>query len=338
MSEENYGQHYSVLKEECLNYLTEKNSEREALFADLTFGAGGHTTSLALKHQKSLVLATDQDPDAILNGEKFLKSLGLENRIELLKMNFSEFADFYDQSWKSNHPQYNGIDGILMDLGVSSHQFDTFSRGFSFREDGPLDMRMDYDNNEKETAADIINNYREEDIANILFLYGEERYSRRIAKNICLERKIKPITTTKELENLIFHSYPEKDRHRGAHPATRSFQALRIAVNAELTVLEESLEKLFSTLGRGGRLCVISFHSLEDRIVKHTFKEIVEKNPNCATILTKKPILPSDQELQINSRSRSAKLRVIEKSPPPSKDAYDKDKKEKQKQILDEIE
>jgi 16S rRNA (cytosine1402-N4)-methyltransferase len=331
-----YGKHYSVLKNECINFLIEKNLGRSSLFVDLTFGAGGHTIAIAQAHKDSLVLATDQDPDAIKNGQATIEANELKNRIQLLKMNFAGFSEFFRENWLKNNPHFKGVDGILMDLGVSSHQFDTFSRGFSFREDGPLDMRMDYDNSQKETASDIINNYREEELADIFFHYGEERYARRIARNICTQRKIKPITTTKELENLIFHSYPEKERHRGTHPATRSFQALRIAVNAELKVLEESLETLFSILSDGGRLCVISFHSLEDRIVKHTFKEIVEKNLNCATILTKKPILPSDQELQENSRSRSAKLRVIEKSPPPSKDAYDKNKKEKQKQVLDE--
>jgi 16S rRNA (cytosine1402-N4)-methyltransferase len=331
-----YGKHYSVLKNECLNFLTEKNLNRSALFADLTFGAGGHTVALAQSHPLSTVLATDQDPDAIKNGLATIEANHLKNRIQLFKMNFSEFPEHFVNSWQRDNPSFNGVDGILMDLGVSSHQFDTFSRGFSFREDGPLDMRMDYDNSQKETASDIVNNYREEELADIFFHYGEERYARRIARNICTQRKTNPITTTKELENLIFHSYPEKERHRGTHPATRSFQALRIAVNAELKVLEESLESLFSILSDGGRLCVISFHSLEDRIVKHTFKEIVEKNLNCATILTKKPILPSDQELQENFRSRSAKLRVIEKSPPPIKDAYDKNKKEKQKQVFSE--
>jgi 16S rRNA (cytosine1402-N4)-methyltransferase len=333
---EQYGKHYSVLKNECLNFLTEKNLNRSALFADLTFGAGGHTVSLAKLHELSTVLATDQDPDAIQNGLETIEANNLKNRIQLFKMNFAEFPEFFEKTWLNDNQSFKGLDGILMDLGVSSHQFDTFSRGFSFREDGPLDMRMDYDNSQKETASDIVNNYREEELADIFFHYGEERYARRIARNICTQRKTQAITTTKELENLVFHSYPEKERHRGTHPATRTFQALRIAVNAELKVLEESLESLFSQLSDGGRLCVISFHSLEDRIVKHTFKEIVEKNLNCATILTKKPILPSDQELQENFRSRSAKLRVIEKSPPPSKDAYDKNKKEKQKQVFSE--
>ncbi len=330
MTKENYGGHYSVLKQECLQYLTEKNRNRPALLADLTFGAGGHSSGLALLNSQSVVLATDQDPDAIKNGVDLIQKLDLKDRLKLYKMNFVDFAPYF-QTVLKEELKITGLDGILMDLGVSSHQFDTFSRGFSFREDGPLDMRMAYDDEKTLTAADIVNTYEEEEIADILFLYGEERYSRRIAKNICHERKTKPFTRTRELENLIFHTYPEKERHRGTHPATRSFQALRIAVNAELEVLEKSLEALFDCLAPDGRLCVISFHSLEDRIVKHTFKQIVEKNINCATILTKKPILPSDQELAENSRSRSAKLRVIERSESKTKEGYDKNKKEKQK-------
>lgn len=317
-----YGSHFSVLKDECINFLTEYQKEKK-VYVDLTFGAGGHSKALLDKDKNSIVLATDQDPDAIANGQKLIKEHQLENRLFLYKMNFSEFPHHFTDSLKKEF-NIEGVDGILADLGVSSHQFDTSSRGFTFREDGPLDMRMDYENSQLETAEDIVNNYEEKELADLIYLYGEERYSRKIAREIVSLRKKEPIKTTKQLENLIFHLYPPKERHRGTHPATRTFQALRIAVNKELEVVENTLTHLFELLNDRGRLAIISFHSLEDRIVKHTFKEIVEKNRNYAKILTKKPMLPTDEELELNYRSRSAKLRVIEKT----KDGYDKNQKE----------
>jgi 16S rRNA (cytosine1402-N4)-methyltransferase len=202
--------------------------------------------------------------------------------------------------------------GILMDLGVSSHQFDKMERGFSFRADAPLDMRMNYGDSSIPTAADLLNSLSEKEIADILFNYGEERLSRKIASRIVELRQKKKIETTGELEDICFHAYPPKDRHGKIHPATRSFQALRIAVNEELTVLENTLPKLLPYLAHGGTLAVISFHSLEDRIVKHTFKEISESD-QAVTILTKKPLTASESELTENSRSRSAKLRVLQK-------------------------
>lgn len=304
--ENEYGKHYSVLKNECINFLTELNDKIPCSYADLTFGAGGHSSALAQLNPKAKVFCVDQDPDAIKNGEALLLSLNLSDRVKLLKMNFVDFPDYA----QSNNLK---LAGILLDLGVSSHQFDTFSRGFSFREDAPLDMRMDYQNDDIQTAADIVNTLSEKDLADLIFLYGEERYSRKIAREIFSARKESPITTTKVLENIIFHCYPPKERHRGPHPATRTFQALRIAVNSELDVLKSVIPELYSCLDVGGRLAIISFHSLEDRIVKHSFKEIVEKNPEHAKIISKKPILPSDQELAENPRSRSAKLRVLEK-------------------------
>ncbi len=203
--------------------------------------------------------------------------------------------------------------GILMDLGVSSHQFDKMERGFSFRADAPLDMRMNYMDPATPTAADLLNTLREDEIADIIFKYGEERLSRRIASKIVELRQKEKIATTGQIEDICFHAYPVKDRHRGIHPATRTFQALRIAVNSELTVLENTLPNLLPYLAEGGVLAVISFHSLEDRIVKHTFKEIVEKNIFPATILTKKPLTATDEELSQNSRSRSAKLRLLQR-------------------------
>jgi 16S rRNA (cytosine1402-N4)-methyltransferase len=200
-----------------------------------------------------------------------------------------------------------------MDLGVSSHQFDKMERGFSFRADAPLDMRMNHGDNSKPTAADLLNTLSEKEIADLLFTYGEERLSRRIAAKICELRLTKKIETTSELEDICFHAYPAKDRHQKTHPATRSFQALRIAVNDELRVLENTIPKLLPYLSEGGVLAIISFHSLEDRIVKHTFKEILEKQDFPVTILTKKPLTATEEELSINSRSRSAKLRILQR-------------------------
>jgi 16S rRNA (cytosine1402-N4)-methyltransferase len=203
--------------------------------------------------------------------------------------------------------------GILMDLGVSSHQFDKTERGFSFRGDAPLDMRMNYGDSNTPTAADLLNTLPEKEIADLLFAYGDERLSRRIAARICELRQTKKIETTGELEDICFHAYPAKDRHQKTHPATRSFQALRIAVNDELRVLEDTIPKLLPYLSEGGVLAIISFHSLEDRIVKHTFKELLEKQDFPVTILTKKPLTATDEELSENSRSRSAKLRLLQR-------------------------
>lgn len=305
---EKYGKHYSVMYNECLEALKSSASDSKAIFADMTFGAGGHTVGLANLFEHSKVYAVDQDPDAIKNGNERITKAGLENKIKLIKSNYAEFPD-----WVSKNEPNLKFNGILMDLGVSSHQFDTVSRGFSYREDAPLDMRMDYANDEIETAADFLNNYDEESIANVIYKYGEERYSRRIASSIVEKRAESPIKTTKELEDICFHCYPKKDRFKRPHPATRTFQALRIFVNKELEVLEETLEKLFNLLDHGGVLAVISFHSLEDRIAKHKFREIFQTDKNAAKILTKKPILPSDEEIEENSRSRSAKLRLLMK-------------------------
>jgi 16S rRNA (cytosine1402-N4)-methyltransferase len=237
-----------------------------------------------------------KDIDAVMEG------------VNLIYTNYESFP-----KWVAENKPELKFTGILMDLGVSSHQFDTFERGFSFRSDAPLDMRMDYKNDDVGTAADILNNYDEEDIANLIFKYGEERLSRRIAAEIVERRKEEPITRTKQLEDICFHAYPKKMRFGKTHPATRTFQALRIAVNDELGVLENTLQGLFDILDVGGTLAVISFHSLEDRIVKHKFKEIFQTDKNIAKILSKRPILPSEDEVLENKRSRSAKLRLIKK-------------------------
>lgn len=308
-----YLPHYSVLLKECLDAM-ELGSQQSGshYFADLTFGAGGHTMALAEKIPVSHIIATDQDPDALENGWNKIKARDKSSSIQLLPMNFESFP-----TWCEENQMQGKFAGILMDLGVSSHQFDNWERGFSFRADAPLDMRMNYKDSHQPTAADLLNSLSEVEIADIIYNYGEERLSRKIAAKIVELRETELISTTGQIENICFHAYPPKDRHGKIHPATRTFQALRIAVNQELKVLENTLPKLLPYLSHGGVLAVISFHSLEDRIVKHTFKEIVEKKDFPAIILTKKPITATDGELSENSRSRSAKLRLLQRVSQP---------------------
>lgn len=304
-----YLSHYSVMLKECLEALDLGSKASGSLFfADLTFGAGGHTFALSDHVTGSTVYSTDQDPDALKNGEENIRHRGKEGSVHLLPMNFEKFPD-----WCEEHQMQGKFAGILMDLGVSSHQFDKMERGFSFRADAPLDMRMNYGDSNTPTAADLLNNLSEKEIADLIFNYGEERLSRRIAARVCELRQTKKIETTGELEDICFHAYPVRDRHGKIHPATRTFQALRIAVNDELRVLENTLPKLLPYLAPGGVLAVISFHSLEDRIVKHTFKEMVENQDFPVTILTKKPLTATEEELSENSRSRSAKLRLLQR-------------------------
>jgi 16S rRNA (cytosine1402-N4)-methyltransferase len=304
-----YLSHYSVMLKECLAALEEGSKASGSLiFADLTFGAGGHTFALSDHVSGSTVYSTDQDPDALKNGEENIRHRGKEGKVVLLPMNFEQFPE-----WCEKNQMHGKLAGILMDLGVSSHQFDKMERGFSYRADAPLDMRMNYGDINTPTAADLLNTLSEKEIADLIFAYGEERLSRRIAARICELRETKKIETTGELEDICFHAYPVKDRHKKPHPATRTFQALRIAVNDELRVLENTIPKLLPYLSEGGVLAIISFHSLEDRIVKHTFKELVEKEDFPVTILTKKPLTATEEELSENSRSRSAKLRLLKR-------------------------
>lgn len=298
-----YKAHYSVLLKECVDYLVENGP---GTFFDGTFGGGGHSFALLENNPQNKVIATDQDPQAYENGLKRIEKSNVSDRIQLLKMNFASFPEYFKSEMKNDH-----LNGAVMDLGVSSHHFDSPERGFSFRFDGPLDMRMSVDSDELINAEDILNNYSEEDLADLIYKYGEERYSRRIAKEIIEQRGRKRIETTKELENIIFHCYPKKERFGKAHPATRTFQALRLAVNQELEVLESVIGKMIEILEPGARFCVISFHSLEDRIVKNIFRDY--KKEGVVKVLTKKPELPSAIEIDENLRSRSAKLRVCEK-------------------------
>lgn len=309
MSESDYTSHYSVMLPECLDHAKQAIEDTPSpIVADMTFGGGGHTCAFAGLSEDIQVYSVDQDPDALQNGKKIISIKGLEDKIHLLNMNFESFPQWVNE----NHPEMR-FHSILLDLGVSSHHFDKFDRGFSFREDAPLDMRMNYNDESIYTGAEFLNKADEEEIANIIFKYGEERLSRRIARGVVEFRQTKPIETTKELENIVFHAYPARQRHGRIHPATKTFQAIRIFVNRELEVLENTLEKLYDLLAPNGVLQVISFHSLEDRITKHKFKEIFQCNKNTAKILTKKPIYPSEREITENSRSRSAKLRVMQR-------------------------
>ncbi len=310
-----YKKHYSVLKKECIDYLTQNANESEvSIFADLTFGGGGHTFALKDFSPNSIVFSCDQDPDALKNGYERIKNENAQDKIHLLDTNFVNFPEIINEKYEN---YFGKFDGILLDLGVSSHHFDSAERGFSFRFDGPLDMRMDYDNPNILTAKDILNKYSERDLEKIFREYGEERYSKKIARRICEVREKEEISTTKDLENILFHCYPKEDRHGKTNPSTRVFQALRIEVNQELEVITNVISQLFPMLKIGGRLAIISFHSLEDRIVKNEFKKLTMQKDIFAEILTKKPILPSEQEILENSRSRSAKLRVIERTNAP---------------------
>lgn len=305
----NYLPHQSVLAQECLNLLSQPSfkSLPEIWMIDCTFGAGGHSRLFLNAHANLKVLAIDQDRDAIDNGKKLIADLGLEQRLILKQGNFSE-VEAITKDVLAN----KDVKIILADLGVSSHHFDEATRGFSFKNDGPLDMRMNQE--QKLSAKEVVNTYDEEELTEIFEKYGEEPFAKKIAKMIVVKRKEKKIETTADLEEICFLSYPPQMRHKGKHPALRAFQALRLYINKELEVLEEALPKWFSLLSPMGRLGVISFHSLEDRIVKHTFlKWSKEIWSDTTKILTKKPVISGEEEKIHNPRSRSAKLRVIEK-------------------------
>jgi 16S rRNA (cytosine1402-N4)-methyltransferase len=312
-----YGKHYSVLKNEVNDFFASVvQPDDEANLADLTFGAGGHTFSFAEKFSKANIFSCDQDEEAFNNGVSNIEKACLENRVKLYRTNFKEFHNVV--------PQNIMFSGVLLDAGVSSHQFDSGERGFSFRFDAPLDMRMNQTTSL--TAKDIVNNYEASELEQIIFDYGEERFGKTIVKNILEARDEKPIETTKELESICFHSYPKKMRFEKTHPATKTFQALRIAVNDELGVLSDVITQIIPRLEIGGIFAIISFHSLEDRIVKRAFRSALNGEIPLQ-ILTKKPIIPSDQEIFENSRSRSAKLRVIKRVKEwPKKNKYPRDK------------
>ena len=309
-----YTGHYSVLKKECIDTLTQNAPiDKKSYFADLTFGGGGHSFEFLYRHPLFHVRSTDQDPDALKNGNARIQNENMVERIKLINTNFVHFSSMIREHSPEVFSEQGGFQGILLDLGVSSHHFDEATRGFSFRFDGPLDMRMNHQSDEFQTAEEIVNTYSEEDLKRIFEEYGEEKNARKIAAKIVLERKTKKIETTKDLENIIFHCYPKEHRYGKTNPSTRVFQALRLEVNRELEVLTNTIDQLIPLLKLGGRLAIISFHSLEDRIVKNVFRDAAAKTDFPVEVLTKKPILPTDDEILTNSRSRSAKLRILER-------------------------
>ncbi|MBD2390321.1 16S rRNA (cytosine(1402)-N(4))-methyltransferase RsmH [Aphanizomenon flos-aquae NRERC-008] len=279
--------HIPVLSQEVITGL---NIQAGGNYLDLTIGGGGHSRLILETAEDVKITAVDQDLDALNAAKENLSEFG--NRVNFIHSNFANYQ----------FPE-NTYDGILADLGVSSYHLDNPERGFSFRNAASLDMRMNQQ--QSLTAGDIINEWEEKELADIFFKYGEERLSRKIARRIVENR---PFNTTTELANAIAYSVPPKYRYGRIHPATRVFQALRIAVNDELKVLETLIEKAPKALITGGKIAIISFHSLEDRIVKHGLR-----NLSLLRILTKKPIIATEEEIKENPRSRSAKLRIAER-------------------------
>ena len=305
--------HIPVLLNECIKGL---NIKKDGIYVDGTLGGAGHTSKiLELLSQEGLLIGIDRDEEALNAAQKRLSQY---NNVTYVHGNHDEIKNILSDL------KIPKVDGILLDLGVSSYQLDEGKRGFSYISDAPLDMRMD--KSEKLTAEYIVNNYSEESIANIIYEYGEEKFSRSIAKNICEYRKNKKIETTKELVEIIEKSIPNSAKKNG-HPAKRTFQALRIEVNNEIKPLIKTIEDCIDVLKPKGRLCVITFHSLEDRAVKEAYLSAQGKCtcpgdlPYCVCgykslgrIITKKPIIPTEEEMTENSRSKSAKLRIFEKS------------------------
>ena len=304
--------HYSVLLDETIEHL---NIKPDGIYVDGTLGGGGHAFHVCKRLDTGRFYGIDQDDAAIAAAGERLSVYG--DKVCIIRNNYRNMkAALMEQG-------VTGVDGIVLDLGVSSYQLDTEERGFSYRFDAELDMRMD--RRQSLTAKDIVNGYSEMDLFRIIRDYGEDNFAKNIAKHIVKARQDKPIETTGELNEIIKAAIPAKMRQNG-HPSKRTYQAIRIECNRELEVLREALDDLVDLLNPGGRLCIITFHSLEDRIVKTAFKN--KENPcTCpsefpvcvcgkvpeGTVVTRKPILPSKEELEVNSRSKSAKLRVFEK-------------------------
>ncbi len=313
MEEKREFSHRSVLLDECIEGL---KINPDGIYIDGTAGGGGHSFEIASRLSGGRLIAIDQDEAAIKAASARLLPLG--DRATVVRSNFCEIANVCREL------EIDGIDGLLLDLGVSSYQLDTPERGFSYSADAPLDMRMD--KRKSLSAYDVVNGYSEKKIKKILYEYGEERFSAAIASAIVRKREKKPIETTAELSDIIKYAMPPAARDGGHHPAKRSFQAIRIEVNSELDVIEPAIRDAVSMLKSGGRIAIITFHSLEDRIVKQTFSDLARgctcprELPICVCgrspllkQVNKKPILPSASELEENPRSRSAKLRVAEK-------------------------
>ena len=305
--------HKSVLLNETIDGL---NIKPDGIYVDGTLGGGGHAYEVCRRlGEKGSIIGIDQDAAAIEAASARLKDFG--EKVTIV------WSNYCDMKSKLHELGIDKVDGIVLDLGVSSYQLDTAERGFSYREDAPLDMRMD--TRQKMTARDIVNDYTEADLYRVIRDYGEDKFAKNIAKHIVQARAVKPVETTAELSEIIRASIPMKFQKKSGHPAKRTFQAIRIELNRGLDVVRDSLDDMIDLLNPGGRLCIITFHSLEDRIVKSAFR----KNENPCTcppdfpvcvcgkkskgsIITKKPILPSEEELEYNSRSKSAKLRIFE--------------------------
>ncbi len=306
--------HYSVLLQETIDELKIKP---DGIYVDGTMGGGGHSYEIAKRLDTGRLIGIDQDKDALAAASKRLEEFS--DRVTYVHSNYEAMVSELQKLG------ITGVDGIVLDLGVSSFQLDTPDRGFSYMvEDAPLDMRMNQESTK--TAADIVNGYSEDELCRIIRDYGEDRFARNIARNIVKAREDKPLETAGELNRIIEASIPKRLQATGGHPAKRTYQAIRIELNRELEVLEENLNDFISLLNDGGRICIITFHSLEDRIVKNIFRKnqdpctCPKDFPVCVCgkesmgkVITRKPILPSEEELEENSRSRSAKLRVFEK-------------------------
>lgn len=308
-------EHKSVLLYETVDSL---KIRPDGIYVDGTLGGGGHASVvLSRLTGKGRLIGIDQDADAIAAASERLKEFG--EQVTIVRSNYRNIRQVLEGLGIKK------VDGIYLDLGVSSYQLDTAERGFTYREDAPLDMRMDQRN--QTTAADIVNGYSEMELYRMIRDYGEDRFAKNIAKHIVMERQKAPITTTGQLVEIIRASIPAKIRFEGGHPAKRTFQAIRIELNRELEVLEETIDTMIDLLSPGGRLSIITFHSLEDRIVKIRFR--TNENPcvcppgfpvcvcgrkSRGRVITRKPILPSEEEIESNSRAKSAKLRVFEKT------------------------
>ncbi len=307
--------HYSVLLQESLDNL---NIRPDGIYLDGTLGGAGHSFHIAERlTEGGHLYGTDQDENAIEAATKRLEPF--KDRVTIIRDNYENAVR------RLQGLGVAGVDGILLDLGVSSYQLDNAERGFTYKEDVPLDMRMDQ--RQTLTARDIVNNYSETEIFHIIRDFGEDKFAKNIAKHICMARSTAPIETTGQLNDIIKAAIPARMREKGGHPSKRTYQAIRIALNRELDVLQNSLDGFIDFLNPGGRLCVITFHSLEDRITKNIFK--TAENPcicppefpvcTCGRkpkgrVVTRKPIVPGEKELEENKRSQSAKLRVFEKN------------------------
>ncbi len=308
-------EHVSVLLHETVDGL---NVRPDGTYVDATLGGGGHAFEVCSRlNDKGRFIGIDQDADAIEAAGKRLAGFG--EKVTIIRSNYR------DMKPRLHDIGVDKVDGIVIDLGVSSYQLDTAERGFSYRADAPLDMRMDQ--RQKTTARDIVNSYSEAELYRVIRDYGEDRFAKNIAKHIAAEREKGPIETTGQLNEIIRHAIPMKIQKTSGHPSKRTFQAIRIELNHELDVLMDSLEDMIDMLNPGGRICIITFHSLEDRIVKSLFRK--SENPcTCPShfpvcvcgrtpkgrVVTRKPILPSEEETQSNSRSKSAKLRIFERA------------------------